>query len=149
MQGIHAHWRNVSGTSLLEPGIVTSIAYQPFPRAIAAEARRRNGGDLIDADDDVDRMVIEVNHSFLLQPSFEPMADKLEATYKGIKSLVLQWQAQGKLPDVYLPILMSYGFYRVDYWARLKPASRDFARRVAASVDPDGVFRKRTGGWKP
>ncbi|KAI1261053.1 hypothetical protein F5Y18DRAFT_403205 [Xylariaceae sp. FL1019] len=148
MEGIHAHWRNISGTKLLEPGIVASIAYQPFPKRIA-QAALAAGQDLIDADDAADRLILEMNYSFLLQPHYDDMADTLEATYTGVRDRVLGWQADGILPDVYLPVFMNYGFYREDYWSRLRPESRALAQQAAAKYDPDGFFRDRTGGWKP
>ncbi|KAI1635609.1 hypothetical protein F4809DRAFT_651083 [Biscogniauxia mediterranea] len=149
MGGIHAHWRNVSGTALLEPGIIASIAYQPFPARIAQAARAR-GPDLIDADGDADRLILELNYSFLPQGDYDKMAATHERTYGGVRDRVLAWQADGTLPpDVYLPVFMNYGFYRQDYWARLRPESREFAHAVSLDVDPDGFFRNRTGGWKP
>ncbi|KAI8623851.1 FAD-binding domain-containing protein [Xylariaceae sp. FL1651] len=148
MEGIHAHWRNVSGTRLLEPGIVASIAYQPFPKAIAQQAKAR-APDLIDADDEAHRLILELNYSFIPQTDYVAMADTLEATYSGVRDLVLGWQDEGLLPDVYCPVFMNYGFYREDYWGRLRPESRAFAQQVAAKYDPDGFFRDRTGGWKP
>ncbi|KAK1776223.1 hypothetical protein QBC45DRAFT_395413 [Copromyces sp. CBS 386.78] len=36
-----------------------------------------------------------------------------------------------------------------DCFARLKPESRALAKSVASKVDPQGLFRDRTGGWKP
>ncbi|KAK0754422.1 hypothetical protein B0T18DRAFT_386301 [Schizothecium vesticola] len=149
MEGIHAHWRNVSGSVLDVPGLVASIAYQPFPRQIARAARAK-GPDLIDADDDADRLIIEMNYSFVPQSEYGRMADTMEATYTGVRELVAGWQAEGVLQsNLYLPILMSYGFFRQDYFARLKPESAELAREVASRVDPDGMFRDRTGGWKP
>ncbi|GAP87352.1 putative FAD binding domain-containing protein [Rosellinia necatrix] len=148
MEGVHAHWREVSGRTLLEPGIIASIAYQPFPRSIARQARAR-APDLIDADDDAHRLILELNYSFLPRASYARMADTLEATYDGVRRRVLAWQEQGLLPDVYCPVFMNYGFSRVDYWGRLRPESRAFARQVADRYDPDGLFRNRTGGWKP
>ncbi|KAK0611938.1 hypothetical protein B0T14DRAFT_531305 [Immersiella caudata] len=149
MGGFHDHWRNVSGSVLDVPGIVASIAYQPFPKRIA-QAAREKGVDLIDADDDVDRLIIEMNYSFIPQSEYGRMADTMEATYTGIRERVVEWQGEGLLPsNVYLPILMSYGFYRQDYFARLKPQNAALARAVASQVDPDGMFRDRTGGWKP
>jgi len=44
---------------------------------------------------------------------------------------------------------MSYGFYRQDYFARLKLENAALAREVAGKVDPRGMFRDRTDGWKP
>jgi len=148
MQTLHAHWRNVSGTTLLVPGVVASIAWQPFPKRIAQQARAR-GADLIDADDDVDRIILEINYSFIPQTEYDRMADTIEATYSGVRNRVLAWQAEGKLPQAYLPLFMNYGFERQDYFARLKPENRALARRVSQEVDPAGLFRARTGGWKP
>jgi hypothetical protein len=148
MEGLHDHWRNVSGTTLLVPGIVASIAWQPFPKKIAQKARELSP-DLIDADADVDRIIIEMNYAFTPQSLYEEMADTMEATYSGVRDRVLTWQAEDKLPQAYLPIFMNYGFFRQDYFGRLRPESRALAKRVADEVDPRGLFRSRTGGWKP
>ncbi|KAI1178818.1 hypothetical protein F4777DRAFT_63078 [Nemania sp. FL0916] len=148
MEGIHAHWRNVSGTTLLEPGIIASIAYQPFPRSIARQARVR-APDLIDADDEADRLILELNYSFIPQTDYAKMANTLNETYSGVRQRVLAWQDQGILPDAYCPLFMNYGFYEEDYWGRIRPESRAFAQQVAERYDPEGFFRDRTGGWKP
>lgn len=148
MEGIHNWWRNITATTLLEPGIIPSIAWQPFPKAIAREARARSP-DLIDADDDVDRIIIEMNYAFLSLPNYDQMADTMEATYSGVRDRVLAWQADGTLQQAYLPLMMNYGFYRQDYWGRLRPESRALARSVQEDVDPEGMFRTRTGGWRP
>ena len=148
MEGLHDHWRNVSGNTLLVPGIVASIAWQPFPKKIAQKARELSP-DLIDADADVDRIIIEMNYAFTPQSLYEEMADTMEATYSGVRDRVLAWQAEDKLPQAYLPIFMNYGFFRQDYFGRLRPESRALAKRVADEVDPRGLFRSRTGGWKP
>ncbi|KAK3387945.1 hypothetical protein B0H63DRAFT_542413 [Podospora didyma] len=150
MFDMHAHWRNISSTTLLDvPGVVASIAWQPFPKRIAQAARDKSP-DLIDADPDVDKMILEINYSFLLEADYERMTSTMQATYGGIRERVLAHQAAGRLPrDVYLPLFMNYGFFKEDYFARLKPESRALARRVAGEVDPQGLFRDRTGGWKP
>ncbi|KAI0200277.1 hypothetical protein F4808DRAFT_164764 [Astrocystis sublimbata] len=148
MEDIHAHWRKVSTKTLSEPGGIASIAYQPFPRTIAKQAKAR-APDLIDADDDADRLILELNYSFIPKGDYNKMADTLEATYSGIRERVTGWQQQGILSEMYCPVFMNYGFYREDYWGRLKPESREFAQQVAAKYDPDEFFKNRTGGWKP
>lgn len=148
MGEIHSFWRDVSGTVQAVPGIVASIAYQPFPKAIARAALDR-GQDLIDCDDDAHRLIIEMNYSFIPQSLYDDMANTIEETYSGVRERVLSWQGEGVLPDVFLPIFMNYGFYRQDYFSRLRPENRELARAVAESVDPDRLFRGRTGGWKP
>ncbi|KAI0382640.1 FAD-binding domain-containing protein [Hypomontagnella monticulosa] len=148
MEGIHAHWRSMSDTVLLEPGIVASIAYQPFPKRIAQAAKER-GPDLIDADDEGHRLIIEMNYSFLPQSDYEKMDVKLQQTYGGVRERVVGWQKDGTLPDIYLPVFMNYGFHQQDYFSRLRPENRAFAHAVSESVDPNGFFRTRIGGWKP
>tara|TARA_R110002003_G_scaffold998_1_gene21939 strand:+ start:3981 stop:5270 length:1290 start_codon:yes stop_codon:yes gene_type:complete len=148
METLHQHWRNISSTTLLVPGIVASIAWQPFSKKIAQKARGLSP-DLIDADDDVDRFIIEMNYSFIPQSLYAHMADTMETTYTGVRNRVLAWQEGGQLPQAYLPLFMNYGFFRQDYFGRLKPESRALARRVSEQVDPTGLFRARTGGWKP
>jgi hypothetical protein len=148
MQTLHNHWRNISSTTLLVPGIVASIAWQPFSKRIAQKARQLSP-DLIDADDSVDRIIIEMNYAFVPQSLHEQMADTMEATYTGVRERVLAWQDSGKLPRAYLPLLMNYAFSRQDYFSRLRPESRTLARTVSEQVDPDGLFKDRTGGWKP
>ncbi|KAF2478385.1 FAD-binding domain-containing protein [Lindgomyces ingoldianus] len=148
METLHVHWRNVSSTALAVPGIVASIAWQPFPKRIAQRAKAR-GPDLIDADDSVDRIIIEMNYSFIPLSAYGQMADTLEATYTGVRNRVVSWQADGTLPQAYLPLFMNYGFFRQDYFGRLRPENRALARSVALQVDPQGLFRTRTGGWRP
>jgi hypothetical protein len=148
METLHEHWRNISSTTLLVPGIVASIAWQPFQKRIAQKARELSP-DLIDADDSVDRIIIEMNYAFVPQNLYESMATTMEATYTGVRDRVLAWQESGMLPQAYLPLFMNYGFYRQDYFGRLRPVSRALAKRVSEQVDPKGFFRDRTGGWKP
>ncbi|KAK0721903.1 hypothetical protein B0T26DRAFT_739276 [Lasiosphaeria miniovina] len=148
MYDMHAHWRNVSGTTLAVPGIVASIAWQPFPKRIAAAARERSP-DLIDAEPDAHKIILEINYSFLLPADYGRMTETMQATYGGIRDRVLAHQEAGRLPPAYLPLFMNYGFFKQDYFARLKPASRALAHKVAGEVDPQGLFRDRTGGWKP
>lgn len=148
MEELHSHWRSVTDTTMLEPGIVASIAWQPFPKAIAREARARSP-DLIDADDSVHRIIIEMNYAFTLQSSYDRMADTMEATYGGVRERVLGWQGNGTLSESYNPVFMNYGFFRQDYFGRLKPENRALAKRVQEEVDPAGLFQTRTGGWRP
>lgn len=148
MEALHKHWRDTVDTVMLEPGIVASIAWQPFPKAIAREARKRSP-DLIDADDSVDRIIIEMNYAFALQTSYDKMADKMEETYGGVRERVVAWEKDGTLPEAYNPVFMNYGFYRQDYFGRLKPENRALAKKVQDEVDPQGLFRSRTGGWRP
>jgi hypothetical protein len=57
------HWKNVTKSVLGVSGVIGSIAFQPVPKMLARKAREM-GGDMIDLDDDVDRIIIEYNYSY-------------------------------------------------------------------------------------
>ena len=145
---IHEHWREVSKQVDDAVGIIASIAYQPFPRRIAQVAREK-GGDLLDMDDDVDRIIIELNYSFVVKKDYERVGQTLEDTYGGMRDRVLAWQEAGQLPDAYAPLFMNDAYDEQDYFSRLRPQHAELARSLAEELDPNGLFRERTGGWKP
>ncbi|KAH7156748.1 hypothetical protein EDB81DRAFT_757182 [Dactylonectria macrodidyma] len=140
---IHAHWRNVSAPILGLAGAAAMTAYQPFPRRMARAARAR-GLDLVDMDDRVDRIIVEFNYSHLLQTDSPRIDRAMKETIKGVRDRALQWQDG----DAFLPLFMNDGYYSQDYFGRLRPKLRRLARRVAADVDPEGIFQHRTGGFK-
>jgi FAD/FMN-containing dehydrogenase len=145
---IWQHWRDVSTTQKLVPGVIASIAFQPFSRDIARQAIAA-GGDLIDCEDGVDRIIIELNYHYTLHSDYPKIDGAMAETYGGIRSLVTGWQAAGAMEEMYLPVFANYAYEKQDYWARLRPESRAFARRVVQAYDPEGLFQSRTGGWKP
>lgn len=142
-------WVNASDVAALVPGVVASIAFQPMPKAITRIAKEK-GGDLIDLDDDIDRFIIELNYSFTFNASYDDVDAVMRSTYSGIHDLVQNYTEAGVLPsDVYLPLFANDAFHSQDYWGRLRPEKAELARRVQREVDPEGVFKSRTGGWKP
>ena len=146
---IHEHWRNVTSEVADVFGVVASIAYQPFPRRIA-EVAKQKGGDLIAFDDDVDRIIIELNFSFSVKHDYERIDRALRDIYEGVRERIVAWQKDGSLPaNVYLPLFMNDAFYPQDYFGRLHPEDAKMARDLAMELDPEGLFRERTGGWKP
>lgn len=148
MGAFHSHWRSVAGSVGLVPGVIANVAYQPFSKRMARVARAK-GGDIMDIDDDVDRIIIELNYSYLFKLNRDQMDKAMVETYDGFRKLVQQFQGKGKLPEAYLPLFMNDGYYRQDVFGRLRPAQRSLAQSVAAQVDPQGMWRTRTGGFKP
>lgn len=148
MQNIHDTWRSISDQAALVPGAIASMAFQPVPRALARKALAK-GGDLLDIPDDVDRLVIEFNYSYLLDAVDGPVMDRLtKETYQGMDALIGEYEVSGRLPRVYRPLFANDAYYSQDYFARLTPEMRGLAVRVRDEVDP-GLWRGRTGGWKP
>ncbi|KAI1764218.1 hypothetical protein GGR53DRAFT_494829 [Hypoxylon sp. FL1150] len=148
MQAVYDRWVNVSDTAQLVPGVIASIAFQPMPKRVAQIARAK-GGDLLDLDDDIDRIIVELDYSFLSKSDYDQIDQTMRDTYNGIGDVAKAYQQSGQLPsDVYLPIFMNDGFYPQDYFGRLRPERLQLAQKVQAEVDPDGFWKARTGGFK-
>jgi hypothetical protein len=141
----YENWENTTKTVLGVPGLIGVMAFQPIPKRMARKAREM-GGDLIDLDDDVDRIIIEFNYSYLGGLSEDKVDVALQQLYKGSGAVTKKFQDAGKLPQAYLPLFSNDGYYRQDYFGRLRTA--DFARSVRDRYDPGGFFASRTGGFK-
>lgn len=149
LNSIHNSWRNVSGVALKKTsGISTNMGYQPFTKAMARKARE-NGGDLLDIDDDVSRIILEYNYSHLWKAQHDGIQDATVESYEGAGDLISRFEEGGMLPKVYRPLFMNDAYSKQDFWGRMKPESRARAARTAAEVDPEALFQSRTGGFKP
>ncbi|KAF2021862.1 FAD-binding domain-containing protein [Aaosphaeria arxii CBS 175.79] len=142
---IHSNWRNVTQSVIGTSGLIGSIAYQPLPRGLARKAREA-GGDMLDLDDDVDRLLIEFNYSYWLASDDAKMDAATRGLYEGTREVVERHTQNGDLPDAYVPLFMNDAYFRQDYFGRLRTA--DFARMVREAYDPEDFFKERTKGWK-
>ncbi|KAI0400224.1 FAD binding domain-containing protein [Xylaria palmicola] len=148
MQRIFDSWVDTSDEAKLVPGLVASVAFQPLPRRLARVARAK-GGDMLDVDDDIDRIVLELDYSYAADLSEPTVDETMRKTYGGFRSIVEEYQDSGVLPrDVHLPLFQNDCFYPQDYFGRLKPERLALARRVQAEVDPNGFWKTRTAGFK-
>jgi hypothetical protein len=147
MGSFYDHWVNVSNSAALVPGLIASIAFQPLPKRIAQVAKSK-GGDLLDLDDDVARIVMELDYSFLFDSDYATVDQTMQDTYNGLQSRVQGFQEEGKLPEAFLPLFQNDAFYRQDYFGRLRPDKEALARSVKDQLDPEGLWADRTGGFK-
>lgn len=143
----YQHWRNTVKEVIAVPGLIAVMAFQPIPKMMARKAREM-GGDMIDLDDDVNRIIVEFNLSYLggLDQTDVKVDAAVQKLYKGTGDLINQYTASGHLPKVYNPLFANDGYYRQDYFGRLR--TTDFARSVRDQYDPEGFFATRTGGFK-
>lgn len=147
LEDIHEHWRNVRNSVKLVPGMTSNIGYQPLPKGMARIAKQR-GGDLLDMSDDVDRIVLQITLSHLSSINTPQIEAAMRTAYTGFKDRVDNYTAEGVLPETHLPLFMNDAFYDQDYFGRLRPEHQQLVARVQQEVDPDGMFRDRTGGFK-
>lgn len=59
MRAYYDYWHTTAETAGGVLGLVASLAFQPFPKSLAAAAKS-SGGDLLDIDDDADRIIFEL-----------------------------------------------------------------------------------------
>ncbi|GAP89524.1 putative FAD binding domain-containing protein [Rosellinia necatrix] len=148
MQKIYDHWVEVSDKVKFVPGVVASVAFQPLPKGLAKVAKAK-GGDMLDFDADIDRIVLELDYSFIHNSAYDTIDKTMRDTYGGFKTIVEDYQDSGLLPkDAYLPLFQNDCFYPQDYFGRLRPEKLALARRVQAEVDPNGFWKTRTAGFK-
>ncbi|KUJ17209.1 FAD-binding domain-containing protein [Mollisia scopiformis] len=98
--------------------------------------------------DSLDRIVMEFDMSNLRPSQASRVDAALVEIYAGIREKVQGFIADGTLPDAHLPLFMNDANYQQDYFGRLRPETLAFAKAVRDEVDPDGIFRERTGGFK-
>ncbi|KAF2007361.1 FAD-binding domain-containing protein [Amniculicola lignicola CBS 123094] len=141
----HRHWRDSFEGVRHVPGLFATIAFIPVTKGLARKARSR-GGDMIDLDDSVDRIMLEFAFSHWLPWDAPTMDAAMQRLYDGMRDLVMMHTDNGRLPQAYLPLYMNGAYFRQDYFGRLRTV--DFAKRVRDVYDPEGLFAERTGGWK-
>ncbi|CZR63992.1 related to FAD dependent oxidoreductase [Phialocephala subalpina] len=147
MKAYHDQWYNVTMSNALVTGLVATMAWQPLPKRLAAHALSQ-GGDLLALSPDVDRILMEVDFSYDLPTDDTQINAGVKEIFTGLRSLEQGFVKEGKLEDAYVPLFMNDANFQQDYWGRLSPGTAEFARAVRDEVDPRGLFRERTGGFK-
>lgn len=147
MRTYYDHWYNTSAAASSVTGLIASIAFQPMPKSLTSIAKNK-GGDLMALDDAADRIIFEFDYSYWLPLDNAKVDQTMVSLYSGMKVIVDGFVADGSLPDVYRPLFMNDAYFRQDYWGRLNPSTKEFAERIRSSVDPNGLFQTRTGGFK-
>lgn len=153
LEEVFNHWVNVSKSYSDVPGLIASVAFQPYPATFARKAREIDqglggSGDLIAFDDSADRIIFEFDFSYLKGlPETDAKIDRAtQEVYGGIKQIVDAAVSDGRVPDVYRPLFFNDGYWREDYWGRIHPDSKSLAQSVQQQVDPAGFWKSRSAG---
>lgn len=119
------------------------VGFQPLPAIISKESRKR-GGNAMGLEDDVDRIVLEIQCGGWLLPVDDPVFAKLTSDLVSwLEEKVVEWTG-GK--EYYLPYFMNDAAGDQD----VMKSYRDYEKFKALQKreDPDGFFSKRAGGFK-
>jgi hypothetical protein len=146
MNGIYDAWHEVASTAGNVPGAIVSMALQPLPKRFIRNANEL-GGVVMDFDDDIDRIVIELDYSHWF-PADHPQIDQATVeTYTTIGNKVKEYQNTGLLAEAHLPLFMNDAYFRQDYWGRLKPETTQRFKAIQERYDPLGILSARTQGF--
>lgn len=142
---------------ILHPGFIFSLAFQPMPAIIPAQSQLAGGNALGMSPAEGDRMWMEYDiswltvlgdedaHSMAINIT-ETIDEYVKTTYANVPST--HYQA-GNLEDAeYTPIFMNDAMY--DQLSLQSYENGGFAKlkAIQKSVDPEGFFPSRTGGFK-
>ena len=148
LKSYYDHFHAVADAHAATPNLLAVMAMQPIPKRLAQKARQ-NGGDLLDLDDSVDRILFEFNMAYDGETA-DPEVDKgMAELHSGMHDRIRGFIDDGTLPDAYLPLFMNDANFQQDYFSRLRPEIHQFAIDTRDKYDPDGFFRDRTNMWKP
>ncbi|KAF1985896.1 FAD binding domain-containing protein [Aulographum hederae CBS 113979] len=142
---LYDHWANTTASLNGVLGLVGSIAFQPVPKGLAAIAKK-NGGDMLDLDE-TDRIIIELDYSYLLDIDTARVDDGNVRLYEGLKEKIDGFVSQGKIEDAYRPLFMNDAYWRQDVGGRYRAEQKTMAATTASTYDPSGLFRRRTKGF--
>jgi hypothetical protein len=147
LKGLYDTWHSVARTVKSVPGAIVSIAFQPLPKSIN-RISKEYGGLVLDFDDSVDRIIIELDYSYWNAADDDTIDQATVNTYTGLGAKVQEYIKAQKLPDAHLPLFMNDAYFRQDYWGRLKSSNAQAHKETKRRLDPDGIFGKRTKGFK-
>lgn len=134
-------------TPPLVRGIQFSVDFQPLPSVIGKKSAAKGGNAMGLGASDPDRIVLIYQGAWNL-PSDDEAAFKIAREVTSwLDEVVPQWMAEAGMPlDTYLPLFVNDAMFDQPVYQ----SYRDYERFKALqkSVDPDGLFSTRTGGFK-
>ena len=145
---------------ILHPGFIFSLAFQPMPYVIPAASVAAGGNALGMNPNEGDRMWMEYDVSWLTalgDDDAHSMAMNITATideyamttYAGVKNSHYNGGDGGDLEDAeYRPIFLNDAMYDQMPLQSYEGDNYDRLKSIQKSVDPDGFFATRTGGFK-
>lgn len=128
-------------------GVQFSVDFQPLPSVTGKKSAAKGGNAMGLGASDPDRIVLIYQGAWNL-PSDDEAAFKIAREVTSwLDEVVPQWMAEAGMPlDTYLPLFLNDAMFDQP----VLQSYRDYEKFKALqrSVDPDGLFSTRTGGFK-
>jgi hypothetical protein len=145
-------------SGILHPGFVFSLAFQPMPYIIPAQSVAAGGNALGMDPRGGDRMWMEYDISWLTAAGdadadamarniTETIDEYAKTTYAGVESSHFQ-EPESDWEVEYTPIFMNDAMYDQLPLQSYENNGYERLKAIQKSVDPQGFFPSRTGGFK-
>lgn len=119
------------------------VGFQPLPALFAAESKKRGGNAMGLENDDVDRIVLEMQCGGWTLPKDDAVfADVTRTLVKWLDEKVVEWTGE---KDAYMPLFMNDAAWDQN----VTGSYRDYAKFKALQeeADPEGFWSTRGGGF--
>lgn len=128
-------------------GVQFSVDFQPLPSVIGKKSESKGGNAMGLTASDPDRIVLIYQGAWNLPSDDEKAFDIARKLTSWLDEVVPQWMDEAGIPkDTYLPLFLNDAMYDQP----VLQSYRDYEKFKALqkSVDPQGLFSTRGGGFK-
>jgi FAD/FMN-containing dehydrogenase len=123
-----------------------SVDFQPLPSIIGKHSEAKGGNAMGLTASDPDRLILEIQGAWALAIDDARAYDLSKQLTDWLGQQVPAWLAEANMPAGYMPLYMNDAAGDQDVTGSYREVSK--LRALQRSVDPNGLFRTRAGGYK-
>jgi hypothetical protein len=132
--------------TILRPTSQFSLDFQPLPSIIGKMSESKGGNAMGLTGSDPDRVILEIQGSWIL-PSDDTEGYSIgKQLTDWLDVQVSKWLAEAGMSSQYLPLFMNDAAGDQDVTGSYKDVAK--FRELQKSVDPNGLWSTRAGGYK-
>lgn len=132
--------------TILRPTSQFSLDFQPLPSIIGKISESKGGNAMGLTGSDPDRLILEIQGSWIL-PSDDTEGYSIgKQLTDWLEVQVPKWLAEAGMSSQYLPLFMNDAAGDQDVTGSYKDVAK--FRALQKSVDPNGLWSTRAGGYK-
>lgn len=123
-----------------------SVDFQPLPKIIGAISESKGGNAMGLTASDPDRLILEIQGSWALASDDTEAYSLSKKLTVWLDEQVPKWLSEAGMGSQYLPLFMNDAAGDQDVTGSYRGVAK--FRALQKSVDPNGLFSTRSGGYK-
>lgn len=132
--------------NVLRPTSQFSVDFQPLPSIVGKIAESKGGNAMGLTGSDPDRLILEIQGSWALASDDTEAYSLSKKLTDWLDEQVPKWLAEAGMGSQYLPLFMNDAAGDQDVTGSYRDVAK--FRALQKSVDPNGLFSTRAGGYK-